>query len=1042
MTPLLSLIKGRLTKNRRQRPRARMLLSAFCLLLFVFLVLSAVHSSQATAVVNPHGNFTTQTALCSICHRLTSPFQSSLVQQTNAEVCLTCHQDVRGHVPENQCSNCHDPHGKTDNLAMIRTVIQEKPVRFRGTIGKDSFADGVSKAALCDVCHTTTKYHSSTATLTHFEAQDCTLCHPHRIGFQPDPPCGSCHSLRPDSGAHKVHRDVKRGPMLGDDCDACHWEVNTWVGHITGQVEFSDKKTLDETGACNNCHSATGAANAKAQWYAGGRVACLDCHSASHPGNTQANDKGIDAPAVDRYWTTSGHGNASQYQPSGNPGAKLACETCHDPDSRHFSNKLGDSNRLRGDANALCENCHIAGNGASVKVSTHGNLDYSTRKQGKFEVACTECHNPHGTANLFMVNQQIGGNDIRFTALTGAGSFDESNPSASNKNDLCATCHRNTAHNRVTNVESSNPHHEGEECTRCHPHDPDGKPTTVDGFMLATGCDVCHGQPPPPAAAGYPNFNENKTPHRIHAGKGDGQYAYACQKCHANFPAEHLTSPATWQSVVFDDFNPGASYDRGKFTCNNLYCHSNGDPRGSQIQYKNPTWGENKQLDCSGCHRGESISTGSHATHLRAQYSDRGNTSIGCYECHAKTAKDGNNNAIADTSRHVDGEKQVKIDEKDVMGRSSDADFDPSDGSCANSLCHSDGAASRETPGTPRFASPVWGRSSTGACGTCHSYTPAELGGRHQAHFALGIVDCITCHTNESDPTHVDGRVEFKDGKTLSGTGVCDTCHGGGGAVNGAAEAKSKWYTTEALSCVGCHDNGPAEFNGRQAGNVYGDNNDYGFNYSGHGLFGVFCEDCHDLSKPHFDAPDYSADQNNFTAAFRLQDGVQQVPRRSGDVYNAGQFGVCFRCHDETRLVGMPEDYSNALFTHTNPPPDGYPKRGPAVTGFRNELDAGFNLGNVPANAHWDHLDMNQVNWDSDGNGSKDSLPTCLTCHDPHGVRSHADGRNYPAMTYADMGIKHDQDDNGEFGEVTRDDYNRRCNTCHPGTGLKYYRPD
>ena len=101
----------------------------------------------------------------------------------------------------------------------------------------------------------------------------------------------------------------------------------------------------------------------------------------------------------------------------------------------------------------------------------------------------------------------------------------------------------------------------------------------------------------------------------------------------------------------------------------------------------------------------------------------------------------------------------------------------------------------------------------------------------------------------------------------------------------------------------------------------------------------------------------------------------------------------------------------------------------------------GFNFGNVPANIHWDHLDMNQVNWDSDGDGTKDSKPSCATCHDPHGVKSTANGVAHPAMTYADMGIVYGQDAIGAYGEVTSTAYTARCSTCHPAAGIKYYRP-
>lgn len=1008
------------------------------------LLAAGLHRSQVQAALNPHGGYSSRTTLCSTCHRLTSFRKAALVKDTDASLCQTCHPTFKGHIPPDACTNCHDPHARTANLALIRPLVNQRQVRFISLTGKDSFVDGTSQQALCVVCHTKTRYHGATATQTHFEGQDCTRCHQHDIGFQPNPPCGSCHGLPPDSGAHNAHAKADRGPKLGAQCDACHWPVPTWVGHITGKVEFSDKKTLDKTGACNNCHSAVGAKNAKAQWSKGGRVACLDCHAASHPGNTQANDKGVDAPAVDQYWTTSGHGNTGRYQPSGNPGAKLVCETCHDPNSRHFSGRLGDSTRLRGEANALCEKCHVAGDGASVRVSTHGNRDYPGRGQSAFAELCTACHNPHGTSNLYMISSTVRGEPITFTALEGEDSYDESNPQGSNKDNLCATCHRKTAHNKVPNVEAQNPHNEWTNCTRCHPHNPDNNPATVDGFMVAAGCDVCHGQPPPPGAAGYPNFNEQRTPHRKHSGSSQNQYSYPCQKCHADFPAEHLTSPPTWQSVVFDDFNPGAGYNKTSFTCTNLYCHSNGNPAGGQLVYANPVWGEGKELGCDGCHGGvASLTTGSHAKHLIASYSDRGARSIGCYECHAQTARDDENNAIGDVNRHVNKAKEVAMDERDVMGRTGQPTF-RTDGTCTNVYCHSNGVASRETPGQPLFSSPRWGDPASGACGTCHPIVPAAItSGRHPRHFELGFTSCDTCHSSYGSQYHVNGQVTFNDGQPLSATTACNACHSAEGPFNGVAEAKGKWYTAEALSCAGCHDGGTSVVQGVQAPNVMGDNSAYGYNVSGHGRPGLACETCHDLSAVHFDGkgPSYSAAQDNYTAGFRLRSGSLNVPLGQNETYARESFALCYLCHDERRVVGMPEEYSNALFSHSQPPPAGYPLRGPAVTRFRNELAAGFNFGNVPANVHWDHLDMVQVNWDSDRDGRMDSMPSCLTCHDPHGAKSFRGGTLYPAMTLADMAITYGEDGNGQYGQVGSADYQRRCNTCHPGSGQKYYRP-
>ncbi len=1021
-------------------------IAPFIVLMVLGLVLATgLHGSQAGATVSPHGGYSAKTTLCSTCHKLTSFQRALLVAKTDADLCHTCHPTVKAHYPANTCVNCHDPHGRTTNLALIRTLINQRPVRFLSLTGPDSFVDGVSEQSLCLACHTTTKYHGTTATQTHFEGQDCTICHQHDIGFQPNPPCGSCHALPPGSGAHDVHKRAAWGPNLGSQCDACHRRVTTWAGHINGKVDFRDKRTLGNTEACDNCHSEVGADGAKAAWKAKARIEnCLDCHNGQDPANSRADGEGDFAPAMDAYWTTRGHGNTTGYSPSGNPGAGLTCDACHDRNSPHIGDRGDNPYRLKADANALCVGCHGAGGSASVRVSTHGNRDYAGRRHDPFAEVCTACHDPHGTSNLYMISTNVRGEEVTYSALEGPHSLDESDPEGSNRNDLCATCHRETQHNRVPNVEAKIPHNEGTNCARCHIHDQDGDPATVDGFMLAAGCDVCHGQPPPPGSAGYPNFNEELTPHRKHAGHGEAQYGYACTRCHATFPQEHLTSPPTWQSVAFDSFNPGASYDKATFTCANLYCHSNGNPTGGQMVYANPVWGEGKILGCDGCHGGvTNLRTGSHARHLLAMYSDRGAWSIGCYECHSQTARDDDNNAIGDLSRHVNKAKEMAIDERDVMGRAGQPAFN-ADGTCTNVYCHSNGAASRETPGQPVFSTPKWGDPASGTCGTCHPIIPAQITtGRHQRHFELGFANCDTCHSSYGSQYHVNGQVTFKDGQPLSATTACNACHSAEGPFNGAAEAKSKWYTTEALSCAGCHDGGTSVVKGVQAPNVMGNNSSYGFNVNGHGRAGLVCETCHDPGAVHFDGDErsYSAAEDNYTAGFRLKPGALNIPLSRDETYTRDNFFLCYLCHDERRIVGMPEEYSNALFSHSQPPPEGYPLRGPAVTAFRNELMAGFNFGNVPANIHWDHLDMLQANWDSDHDGERDSMPSCPTCHDPHGARSFRDGTVYPAMTMADMAITYGDDENGEYGQVGSADYQRRCDTCHPGSGQKYYRP-
>ncbi|MDQ6964623.1 MAG: cytochrome c3 family protein, partial [Mariprofundales bacterium] len=111
-------------------------------------------------------------------------------------------------------------------------------------------------------------------------------------------------------------------------------------------------------------------------------------------------------------------------------------------------------------------------------------------------------------------------------------------------------------------------------------------------------------------------------------------------------------------------------------------------------------------------------------------------------------------------------------------------------------------------------------------------------------------------------------------------------------------------------------------------------------------------------------------------------------------------------------------------------------------TNFVNELSEGYNFGNYPANIHWDHLDMHGINydqmWDSNQDGTLDSMTSCTACHDPHGNTSR------PALTHDDLGIEYSTDANGDYGIINNSEYQNPggdtyCNACH-STGSKYYR--
>ena len=195
------------------------------------------------------------------------------------------------------------------------------------------------------------------------------------------------------------------------------------------------------------------------------------------------------------------------------------------------------------------------------------------------------------------------------------------------------------------------------------------------------------------------------------------------------------------------------------------------------------------------------------------------------------------------------------------------------------------------------------------------------------------------------------------------------------------------------------------------------------------------CVDCHDSSQDSNDP-----EHGEFV---RTLNGTTLTGSLNFSQYNSSNYQLCYYCHNETQLIGLPSGYSNNLWTHRSTP--GYPLNISELgTNFVNELLEGYNFDNYPANIHWDHLDMHGINnnqmWDSDRDGNLDSMTSCTACHDPHGNSSG------PALTLNDLTMADSTDANGDYGIITNLAYLNQsgdlyCYGCHgSNSSFKYYR--
>ncbi len=144
------------------------------------------------------------------------------------------------------CETCHEL--STANIKRVKESITAPAGGFpgaevvftetgvAGAWGDDTTTHTTSQA-ICEVCHSKTLYHRfNSPTVRRHESEpatyDCTLCHPHNVGFRPDGACTICHAVPVGdrvavmSQFNSDSHHIQGVDVDGTHCYECHWEGN------------------------------------------------------------------------------------------------------------------------------------------------------------------------------------------------------------------------------------------------------------------------------------------------------------------------------------------------------------------------------------------------------------------------------------------------------------------------------------------------------------------------------------------------------------------------------------------------------------------------------------------------------------------------------------------------------------------------------------------------------------------------------------------------------------------------------------------------
>ncbi len=319
---------------------------------------AAAHAPVADTCLNchdPHGSRTQ--------HLLADPVPS---------LCLGCH-DLDGLQARHggqlgdrvDCLACHDPHGN------------DVPNMLLGSIQHPPFGEGE-----CGACHR--KPFAGRVRLRARGAKVCTSCH----GEMTRPDAASVHAALDRTrnrkvcvACHSPHMSGNPALLLSEGpglCRSCHPDIVAGARAETGHAAAAED--------CTSCHRPHDA-DQPHLLTEGTPALCLECHDAGD-GTLRAAHLGAPLEGLNCVGchTPHGDGNPHLLARTVHPPVLEGCDTCHEG---AFDQVAEDG------ASSLCLSCHDdIGETAEGAAFAHAALQMAP---------CTQCHNPHASAQDHLV---------------------------------------------------------------------------------------------------------------------------------------------------------------------------------------------------------------------------------------------------------------------------------------------------------------------------------------------------------------------------------------------------------------------------------------------------------------------------------------------------------------------------------------------------------------------------------------------------------------------------------------------------------------